>query len=352
MDPMAAPYDALLVVSFGGPEGPDEVMPFLENVLRGRNVPAARMQEVADHYHHFGGRSPINDQCRALVAAVREELDRHGPRLPVYWGNRNWRPFLPETLEEMAHDGVRRALAFVTSAFGSYSGCRQYREDLDRARAAVGPRAPEVEKLRGFHDHPGYVLPLVDRAAAALARVPAQRREAARLVFTAHSIPTSMAAASPYVAQLRETAGLVAARLGRPEWTIAYQSRSGPPGQPWLEPDILDHLRVLAESGAREVVVAPIGFVSDHMEVLYDLDVAAGACAAQLGLVLVRAATAGVHPRFVQMVRELLEERLSPDAARLHLGALGPSPDTCAHDCCPRPAFAARPVVTEVPSRG
>jgi protoporphyrin/coproporphyrin ferrochelatase len=352
MGAMAAPCDALLVVSFGGPEGPGDVVPFLENVLRGRNVPPERLREVASHYDHFGGRSPINDQCRALVAALREELDHHGPRLPVYWGNRNWHPLLAATLEQMARDGVKRALAFVTSAFGSYSGCRQYLEDVERARASVGERAPVVEKLRAFYNHPGYVEPLVANVSAAFGRVPAARREAVRLVFTAHSIPLPMAASSPYLAQLRETARLVAAGVGRAEFDLVYQSRSGPPGQPWLEPDILEHLRSLAASGARDVVLSPIGFVSDHMEVLYDLDVEAQGRAAQLGLELVRAATVGVHPRFVRMIRELAEERLTPAPVRLHLGSLGPAPDSCPPDCCPGPAFGGRPASPSVPPRG
>jgi ferrochelatase len=261
MKPVPPRYDALLLVSFGGPEGRDDVMPFLERVLRGRDVPPERLREVAAHYDHFGGRSPINDQCRALLAAVRAELARDGPRLPVYWGNRNWHPFLVDTIRRMAGDGVERALAFVTSAFGSYSGCRQYREDIARARSELGPGVPEVDKLRGFHNHPGFVEPLVESVAAALGRVPETRRESCRLVFTAHSIPRALAASSPYQAQLRETAGLVASALGRSCHTLAYQSRSGPPGQPWLEPDLLEVLRTVAADGATDVVVAPIGFV-------------------------------------------------------------------------------------------
>ena len=335
---MAARYDALLVLSFGGPEGPDDVLPFLQNVLRGRNVPAARLDEVAGHYRHFGGRSPLNDQCRALVAALREELERHGPRLPVYWGNRNWKPFLVDTLRTMAEEGVTRALAFVTSAYGSYSGCRQYLEDIAGARAALGARAPLVEKLRRYANHPGYVEPLVEAVAAAFERVPQERRAAARLVFTAHSIPCAQAACAPYVEELRETAALVAQPIGRAEWSLAYQSRSGPPGQPWLEPDILDQLSALAAEGVRDVVVAPIGFVSDHMEVLYDLDLEAQGRARELGIGMVRAATAGTHPRFVRMVRELVAERVADEPVRLHLGSRGPAPDLCPQDCCPPPA--------------
>ena len=328
-------HDALLVVSFGGPEGPDDVVPFLENVLRGRNVPRERLLEVAAHYDHFGGVSPINEQCRTLVAAVRAELEDHGHRLPVYWGNRHWHPMLAETLRRMADDGVRHALAFATSPYASHSGCRQYQDDVARARAEVGERAPEVDKLRLFYNHPGFVEPLVEYVAAAFDRVPPARWAAARLVFTAHSIPRSLAATCDYEIQLRETAGLVALPLGRREWSLVYQSRSGPPSQPWLEPDIVDHLRALAAEGAQDVVVAPIGFTSDHMEVLYDLDHEAKDRATRLGLHMVRAATAGAHPRFVRMVRELVEERLSDAPVRLNLGTRGPAADVCPPGCCP-----------------
>jgi ferrochelatase len=328
-------YDALIVVSFGGPEGPDDVLPFLENVLRGRNVPKERLSEVAAHYDHFGGVSPLNAQCRSLVAAVREELVRHGSGMPVYWGNRHWRPMLAETLGRMADDGVRRALAFVTSAYGSSSGCRQYLDDIARARAEIGDRAPEVDKLRLFYNHPGFVEPIVEHVADALARVSEPRRPAARLVFTAHSIPRALAATCDYEMQLRETASLVAFPLGRREWSLVFQSRSGPPSQPWLEPDIVDHLRSLATAGVQDVVVAPIGFTSDHMEVLYDLDLEAKSRAIELGLNMVRAATVGTHPRFVRMVRELVEERLSDAPVRLHLGTRGPAPDVCPSGCCP-----------------
>ena len=332
---MAAAYDALLVVSFGGPEGTDDVLPFLENVLRGRSVPPERVREVAAHYEHFGGVSPLNAQCRALVAALGEELGRHGPRLAVYWGNRHWHPMLADTLQRMADDGVRRALAFVTSPYASRSGCRLYLDDIARACAEVGPRAPEVDKLRLFYNHPGFVEPLVESAAAAFDRIQEPRRAAARLVFTAHSIPRALAATSDYEAQVRETAGLVAFPLGRARWSLAWQSRSGPPGQPWLDPDIVDHLRALAAEGVKDVVVAPIGFTSDHMEVIYDLDLDARSRAVELGLNMVRAATVGTHPRFVSMVRELVEERLSDAPVRLTLGTRGPAPDVCPPDCCP-----------------
>jgi protoporphyrin/coproporphyrin ferrochelatase len=335
---MPSPHDAILILSFGGPEGMDEVMPFLENVLRGKNVPEERMREVAAHYAQFGGVSPINEQNRALVTALRDELAAHGPVLPVYWGNRNWDPLLADTLRAMAGDGVKSALAFVTSAYGTYSGCRQYREDIDRAREEVGEAAPEIHKLRLYYTHPGFVEANADHVAAAFERVPNEARAAAALVFTAHSIPMAMASGSDYEAQLREVAGLVARAVGRPEWTFAYQSRSGPPQQPWLEPDIGDHLTTLAASGVRDVVVAPVGFVSDHMEVIYDLDTEAQAKARALGIRLVRAATAGTHPAFVRMIRELVLERLSEGGARPTAGERGPSPDVCRPGCCPAPA--------------
>lgn len=328
---MAEDYDAFLLVSFGGPERPEDVMPFLDNVLRGRNVPAERKREVADHYMRFQGRSPLNEQNRALVAALRGELDAHALRLPVYWGSRNWHPFLADTLREMARDGVRRAVAFVTSVFSSYSGCRQYLEDIAAARADVGEGAPEIEKLRAPFDHPGFVDACTDRLRAARAEV---ADPLAPVVFTAHSLPVAMAASCAYEAQFREAARLVAERVGMPQWSLAYQSRSGPLSQPWLEPDVNDELRRLAGEGAAAAVVAPIGFLSDHMEVVYDLDVAARATAEAVGLRLVRAGTAGTHPSLVAAIRELVQER-SDGAPRRALGRLEPLPDRCPDDCCP-----------------
>jgi ferrochelatase len=332
-----SPYDALLVVSFGGPEGPADVVPFLENVLRGRNVPRERLLEVAEHYNHFGGVSPINAQNRALIAALETELAANGVRLPIYFGNRNWHPLLPDTLRQMQVDGVRRALAFFTSAFSSYSGCRQYRENVAAAQQAVGPGAPEVDKLRMFFNHPGFIEPMIERVQVALESIPPERRAAARLVFTAHSVPVSMAATSKYENHFREASRLTAAGVGRPDFDLVYQSRSGPPTQPWLEPDVNDHLRTLAAAEVKDVVVVPIGFISDHMEVLYDLDEEATATAKGLGMNLVRAGTVGTHPRFVQMIRELVQERMTPGAPRLALGNLGPSHDVCPIDCCPAP---------------
>jgi protoporphyrin/coproporphyrin ferrochelatase len=334
MAAMPVRYDAVLLVSFGGPEGMDDVMPFLANVVRGRNVPPERLQQTAAHYAHFGGRSPLPAQSRALVAALEQELAAHGPRLPVYLGNRNWHPFLADTLRQMAKDGVERALAFFTSAYGSYSGCRQYLENVEAARAEVGAKAPAVDKLRAFYNHPGFVEPLVELVGAAFERINEPRRAAARLVFTAHSLPRALAAASYYEAELGETAGLVAERLGRTGFALVYQSRSGPPSQPWLEPDLVEHLRALASEGVKDVVVAPIGFLSDHMEVVYDLDLDARARAVELGLNLVRAATVGTHPRFVRMIRELVEERVLGNTLRPSLGTRGPAPEECAPGCC------------------
>jgi ferrochelatase len=291
-------YDALLVVSFGGPEKREDVVPFLENVLRGRNVPRERMLEVAEHYYHFGGRSPINDQNRALIQALRGAV-----KMPVYWGNRNWHPLLPDAVRQMRADGVRRAVALVTSAFGSYSGCRQYIENLEQARQDAGEGAPEIIKIRPFSTHPKFLAAMTDRVRQALAELPQ-----GRLVFTAHSVPVSMAQSSPYVAELEQACAAVAAGVGRSEWKLVYQSRSGPPGQPWLEPDIGDYLRQIRS----DVVVAPIGFLSDHMEVLYDLDTEARRIAAELGVRMVRAGTVGTHPALIEMIAELAEQEHAP----------------------------------------
>ena len=310
-------YDALLIVSFGGPEGMDDVIPFLENVLRGRNVPRERMLQVARHYELFGGVSPINQQNRDLIAALEKELERNGPQLPIYWGNRNWHPLLPDTLRRMAADGVRNALAFVTSAYSSYSSCRQYLQNISDAQASVGPDAPRVEKLRVFYKHPRFIEANVDHVRAVW-------KKPAHLVFTAHSIPESMAANCDYVAQLAETGRLIARELNVENWQLVYQSRSGSPSQPWLGPDVCDNLRALARDGVKDVVVAPIGFVSDHMEVVYDLDYEAQKVTQELGMNLVRARTAGTHPAFVKMIRELMLERINDEAPA----------NICAPDCC------------------
>ena len=327
-------YEAVLVVSFGGPEGINDVMPFLENVLRGRNVPAERIRAVARHYEMFGGVSPINSQNRQLIAALKRELEKDGPQLPIYFGNRNWQPFLPDTLAQMSADGIKRALAFVTSAYSSYSSCRQYLGNISDARAVVGENAPEIHKIRAFFNHPLFIEANVAHARAALDQIQEPRRSATPIVFTAHSIPQTMADNCDYEAQLLEVSHLVANALGEPEWQLVYQSRSGSPAQPWLGPDICEHLQALRKAGVRDVVVCPIGFVSDHMEIIYDLDIEARQLCEEIGLNMVRAATPGIHPAFITMVRELIVERCSGNSERRFIGTLGPRSATCAVDCC------------------
>jgi protoporphyrin/coproporphyrin ferrochelatase len=346
-------YDAFLLLSFGGPEGPDDVLPFLENVTRGRGIPQARLAEVAEHYYAVGGASPINAQCRELLANIAAA----GLDLPMYWGNRNWHPFLEDTVREMADAGVRRAIAFVTSAYSSYSACRQYYDDIDAAVAAVGPRAPRIDKIRPYFNHPGFIEPFAAGVANALATLPEQARGGARLVCTAHSVPFAMAAASGsqtagtaapgavggrYAAELAETSKLISERAvaGSIPFDLVYQSRSGPPSVPWLAPDVNDHLRSLAASGgASAVVLAPVGFVSDHMEVVHDLDVEAAATAASLGLPFARAKAPGLTPRFASMVCELVAERTvgAPALAlgNFGLGAFAGGADGCPVDGCP-----------------
>ena len=330
-------YDSVLLVSFGGPEDPCDVEPFLANVTAGRQIPAERLAAVARQYHHFGGVSPLNEQCRRLRDSLAARLEASGRDLPVYWGNRNWTPFLADAVAEMAAAGHRRALAVVTSAYSSYSGCRQYLDDIAAAQASVGETAPAIDKVRAYYDHPGFVVPFVDAVADARVTLPAEVRAGAQLVFTAHSIPESMAAGCDYQQQLSETARLVAAGAGFDSWTMAWQSRSGPPSVPWLEPDVNDCLRELSDRGAASVVLAPIGFVTDHMEVMWDLDVVAAGTADELGLRLVRASTPGTRPddRFVAMWQELVEERLDPARPRRSLGRLGAGPDGCPAGCCP-----------------
>ena len=332
--PKLPPFDAVLLLSFGGPEGPADVVPFLENVTRGRNIPRARLEEVGKHYLLFGGVSPINRHCRELVAALRAELTKHGPDLPVYWGNRNWHPMLADTLREMAQAGVRRAAAVATSAYSSYSACRQYLDDIARAQASVGTNAPIVEKLPPFYNHPAFIDTMASHTRDALAHLnlaPARTR----LVFTAHSIPTAMAATAAYEAELREASELVASRAAPPDvaWDLVYQSRSGPPTQPWLEPDVCDHLRVLRTAGVEGVVLVPIGFVADHMEIKFDLDTEARAVADDIGLRLERAPSVGTAATFVAGLRDLvachIEGRTPPT-----LGTRGPRPFPCHPDCC------------------
>jgi ferrochelatase len=309
-------FDALLIVSFGGPEKREDVIPFLENVLRGRNVPRERMLEVAEHYYHFDGRSPINDQNRELIRALRDAV-----RIPIYWGNRNWRPLLADTVRQMTADGIRQAIAFPTSAFGSYSGCRQYLENIETARAGVGDDAPEIIKIPPFSGHPLFLEAMTDRVGAAMAQLPE-----ARLLFTAHSVPLSMAQSSPYVQQLETASCQVAKAAGVADWKLVYQSRSGPPTQPWLGPDICDFLR----ESPRDSVLAPIGFLSDHMEVLYDLDTEARAVCDALGVRMVRAGTVGTHPAMIRMIAELIERE----------------PEPCAASCCPPPQRPPTPAMS------
>ena len=342
-------YDAFLLVSFGGPERREDVIPFLQNVTRGRNVPRQRLEQVAEHYYQFGGVSPINQQCRDLLAAVEKDFVSAGIELPAYWGNRNADPLLTDTVTAMAADRVRHAIAFVTSAYSSYSSCRQYLEDIEQARAQAGPGAPEIVKLRPFFNHPGFVEPLADAARAAARALPAAAGPGFDMVFTAHSIPEAMAAASgpsgsAYQQQLAEASRLVAERVsGVGSVQLAYQSRSGPPSVPWLGPGVSDCLARLADQGSPGVVLVPVGFVSDHMEVVYDLDVEAAQTARRLGLPLARAATPGTDSRFVSMITELVRERLGEVTPRA-LGDLGPALRTCQNGCCgmQRPA-AARP---------
>ncbi|WP_328916630.1 MULTISPECIES: ferrochelatase [unclassified Streptomyces] len=357
--PDAGPYDALLLLSFGGPEGPDDVVPFLENVTRGRGIPRERLKEVGKHYFLFGGVSPINAQNRALLDAIRKDFADHGLDLPVYWGNRNWAPYLTDTLREMTDAGHRRILVLATSAYASYSGCRQYRENLAASLAelaAEGREVPRVDKLRHYFNHPGFVEPMAEAVLTALAALPEDVRDGARLAFTTHSIPTAAAETSgpvqghgrghggEYVAEHLDTAEVIvdavreATGVDRP-WQLVYQSRSGAPHIPWLEPDICDHLEEVYAAGATAVVMVPIGFVSDHMEVKYDLDTEATAKAAELGLPVSRAATVGADPRFAAAVRDLVLERAATERglhpARCALGALGPSHDICPAGCCP-----------------
>ena len=342
-------YDAFLLVSFGGPEAPDDVMPFLQNVTRGRGIPPERLEAVAEHYYAVGGVSPINRQCRDLIAAIGKDFATAGVDLPIYWGNRNWDPYLTTTVAEMAAAGVRRALAFVTSAYGSYSSCRQYLEDIERARAEVGPGAPQIDKIRHFYYHPGFIEPFADATLRAIETLPGEVRADVPLVFTAHSMPEAMAAASGappggrYPAQLAEAAGLVADRVnaaagGRHPWRLVYQSRSGPPSQPWLGPDVCDYLEELARDGAPGAVLVPVGFITDHMEVVHDLDVEAAQLAARLGLPLARAATPGPDPRFVSMITALVSERQDG-----RFPAAGPGSPGCGSAECCRPPVAGRP---------
>ncbi len=329
------PIDSILFVSFGGPEGMEDVLPFLENVLRGKNVPRERMLEVSEHYKQFGGVSPINEQCRQLIVAIEQECSRRKLDLPIYWGNRNWHPMLTDTLGKMAGDGRKRAIAFFTSMFSCYSGCRQYRENIAASQSAVGDKAPLIEKIRKGFNHPGFIAAQKDCLEQALAKLPKEVVDDTLVLFCAHSIPKAMADNSRYEEQLREAAKLVCEAANHGPWELVFQSRSGPPQQPWLEPDVCDRIEQLhAERGIKHVVVQPLGFISDHMEVLFDLDHEAAEVCKDKGIHLVRAATVGIHPRFVEMIVDLIEERLSLDTERPFIGGYGPSHDLCPANCC------------------
>ncbi|RVW03349.1 ferrochelatase [Rhodococcus spongiicola] len=338
-------FDALLVLSFGGPETPEDVRPFLENVTRGRGVPPERLDAVVEHYMHFGGRSPINALNRDIIERVENELRSAGIDLPVYFGNRNWHPMVEDTVARMRDDGVRNALVFPTSAWGGYSGCRQYHEDIARARAAVDA-APAMTKLRQYYDHPLLIGAFADAIHSAREQLSPSVRDRARLVFTAHSVPVAAdAAAGPasdgghlYSRQVADAARLCAEACGVDEFDLVWQSRSGPPQVPWLDPDICDHLESVAAAGTSAVIVCPVGFVSDHLEVVWDLDTEARDKAAELGIEFARAATPGTDPRFARLVVELVEERRSGTMpARLGreplLGATA-NGRPCAVDCC------------------
>ena len=322
-------YDAVLVVSFGGPEGEADVLPFLDNVMAGRPVPDAVKARIAARYRRFGGVSPINVHTRAFIDALDAELKTHGPALPIYWGNRNWHPFLKDTAQRMAADGIRYALVYLTSLFSSYSGCRQYREDLYRAMDGVAD-APTLHKLRSGYNHPGFIDAMAARLRGALDTV----QDDAPVLFTAHSLPVAMARHADYEDELREACALVAEAAGVREFDLAFQSNNARTGVPWLTPTVEDALDKIADAGHAEVVVAPIGFVCDHMEVVLDLDVEAREHAERQGLRMVRAETVGTHPSYVGMVRDLIVEQASGRKERPSLGSRGPRPVPCAANCC------------------
>jgi len=328
------PYDSFLLVSFGGPEGPDDVMPFLENVLRGKRVPRERMLEVAEHYQRFGGVSPINEQNRGLLKVIKSEFERVGIQLPVYWGNRNWDPLLPDTIGQMRDDGCKRALAFFTSMFSCYSGCRQYRENIIAAREQVGPEAPLIEKIRMGFNHPLFLEVMEKNLQQSIDALGNSAAESV-VLYTAHSIPVSMAENCDYEKQLRETCRLVSDACGVRQWDLVYQSRSGPPQQPWLEPDICDSIKAKDDTEKLEsLIIVPIGFISDHMEVMFDLDEEAAQVCQERGIRLARTRTAGIAPGFAEMIGSLVQERLGLREDRAAAGSLGPWHDVCPQDCC------------------
>ncbi len=328
------PYEAILMMSFGGPEGMEDVMPFLDNVLRGRNVPEERKKEVAHHYEQFGGVSPINRQNEALRDALIPALRARGIDLPVYLGNRNWKPFVGDVVRTMQENGVKKFLAFVTSGFSCYSGCRQYREDMMRACAELGDKAPAFDKIRVYYNHPDFIAVTATEWRKALKHFPPERQDKVFTAFTAHSIPQAMADRCAYEAQLLNAATLTAEAAGISDWKLVFQSRSGPPSQPWLGPDICDFIRERHAEGLRELIIHPIGFISDHMEVLYDLDHEAQELCEELGIQMARAATPGIHPQFVAMIAELIHERIDPSISKRAIGERPPNHDVCPTDCC------------------
>lgn len=328
-------YDAILLLSFGGPEKPEDVRPFLENVCRGKPIPEERLAEVAQRYLLFNGESPLNPQNRTLLAALVNELRRAGRTQAVYWGNLHWHPTLEDTLREMAEEGIEAALAFVTSAYGSPAGCRRYLDAIDAARAAVGPAAPRVDTLRRFFNHPGFIEAYAACTTKAFERIDPANREKAAVFFSAHSIPVEMANRCSYVAELNEASRLIASACGLSNWELAYQSRSGPPSQPWLEPELGERIvERIQSTDVSDVVVIPVGFVQEHMETVYDLDIEIAALCNHFDVPFHRVATPGTSPRFVTMVRELIEERLDDTGARSVAGELPPAPDECPDGCC------------------
>ena len=330
----ARKYDAILFISFGAPEKPPDVLPFLRNVVRGRNVPDERLLEVAENYQMFGGKSPLNEQNRALIAELKKSLAEISVHLPIYWGNRNWNPFLNEAIEEMKRDGVRRALAFVTSGYSSYSGCRQYLGNIEQAKQAADAENLQIDKIRVFYNHPNFIAVNAENLQKALLEIPMELRQQTEIAFTAHSLPVAIAKNCDYEAQLLETCRLVANAVSHENWKLVFQSRSGAPHVPWLEPDINDYLREIAAKGAKDVIVHPIGFLSDHQEVIFDLDTQAKTTAENLGLNFVRVNTPGTHQKFVEMIRELILERLNETTERRFVGTRGAKEDVCPANCC------------------
>lgn len=333
-DTVARDYDAILFMSFGGPEKPEDVVPFLENVTRGRGIPKERLLEVGEHYYQFDGKSPINEQNLALIEALKEELTENGPDLPIYFGNRNWHPLITHTMQQMKDDGIKRAIAFFTSSFSSYSGCRQYREDIIRAQEAVGEGAPEVDKIRVFYNHPGFINPTVENIQTALEEWSEDERDKVRIVFTAHSLPMAQVRNSAYEEQLKEACRIVAEIIGKEDYVLVYQSRSGPPQMPWLEPDIIDYMEEIHEEGINDIIIMPIGFISAHMEVIFDLDTEAAQKADELGMKMIRAKTVDTAKPFVSMIRELIIERMTESPERVALGQFEANHDICPIDCC------------------